>query len=225
MRVLFIIAIAVLLIGLAAAAPGRDAVARGKKLFLDTQDLEYPSCAHCHGLLPEDKELKEAEFLGPGHTLWGVAVREGWRNMNTFADAGEAAQYCAKTWQKRKRGLDAAPRADLIAFLKTFGPDAGTLPKRDVQRKPKLTRDFDGGDKAKGKALAARYCGNCHNDSDDAISFALKPRGKKTKLIVRKVRGYDAKNKFKPQKGTMAYYRTDRLSDRDLRHILAYAGK
>ena len=223
MRVLSILLVAII-VGWAAASPD-TAVARGKKLFHDTQDLEYPSCAQCHNLVPEGKELEEAEFLGPGHTLYGSAVRAGWRNQNTFDDVGAASQYCAKTWQKRKGGLKAAQRADLIAFLKTFAPESGTLEKRKVQRKPKLIKDLGGGDRVKGMALTRRYCGACHNDSDDAISFQIRPNKKKIKLIVRKLRGYDAKRKFKPQKGTMSYYRTDRLSDKDLRHILAYAGR
>ena len=211
-----------LLLAFAFADPSDSAVERGKKLFHDTQALEYPSCAQCHSLKPEKAELEKAKHLGPGATLYGSAVRQGWRNMTTYGDVGAASQLCAKRWQRRKKGLKAAQRADLIAFLKTASP-VGPLPKRKVQRRPKLLKDHGGGDAARGKALAARYCGGCHNESDDAISIPLPPKRKKKDLIARTVRGYDAKRKFKPK--TMSYYTTERLSDADLKHIIAYLGR
>jgi mono/diheme cytochrome c family protein len=212
-----------LLLVCCALALGADdaAVKRGKALFHDTQDLEYPSCAQCHSLLPEKEELKKSKHLGPGATLYGAVVRQGWRNMNTFKDVGEASQACAKNWQKRKRGLKAAQRADLIAFLEQYAPEK-PLPKRKVVR-PKLPKSLDGGDKSKGKALAERYCIGCHNDSDESISFPFRA-GRKTKAaIVRAVRGYDSKRKFKPK--TMSYYTTERLSDAQMLDIAAYLGR
>jgi len=207
------------------AAPDPALVERGRKLFFDTQGLEYASCAHCHSLIPEAEEAEKAKHLGPGGTLWGSAVREGWRNLNTYENVGEALQPCARWWQKRKRGFEASDVEALVAFLKTEGPDEGALPKREVERRPKLLEDFGGGDAAKGKKLAVRYCNGCHNEADDAISFELRPGKKRTYQIARKVRGYDAKRKFKPKKHSMSYYTTDRLSDEDLRHILAYLGR
>ncbi len=209
-------------VGISLAVAGPDTPeARGKRLFLDTQGLEYPSCAQCHSLRPAEEESKKAKYLGPGATLFGSAARAGWRNMNTYADVGEASQTCAKKWQRRKQGFKAAQRADLVAFLKTY-PGKGPLPKRKV-RQPKLLKDFTGGDAKKGKALAARYCGGCHNKRDDSISIPLPPQRKKKALIARAVRGYDAKRKFKPQ--TMSYYTIERLSDADLKHIIAYLGR
>ncbi len=124
----FLLAALAALAGAEPSAEEGEAVKRGEKLFNDTQGLMFPSCAHCHNLVPPGKEAKEAKHLGPGVTLWGAAVREGWRNMNTFADVGEASQKCAKSYQGRKGGLKAAQRKDLIAFLKTKGPEEGTLP-------------------------------------------------------------------------------------------------
>lgn len=220
-------AIAVLvLLGWAGADPNAegDAAARGKKVFHDTQDLQYPSCAHCHNVVPEAEEAGKAAHLPPGGTLWGAAVREGWRNMNTFADVGEASQYCAKTWQQRRGGLRAEALADLVAYLRTIAPE-GPLPKRKVEKKPKLLEDLDGGDAEQGEALAARHCTGCHNDKDDALSFPFQPARKEKNLVARKVRGYDEKNQFKPQGGTMSYYTTDRLPDEALRHIVAWLGR
>lgn len=223
---LIALAFACLTLGLASAQSDSadNPVERGRKLFLDTQELAYPACAHCHNTMPEKDELKKAKQLGPGVTLDGAATRAGWRNRDSFKNVGEALQYCAKTWQERPGGFKAAPLADLVAYLNTLG-DGKPLPKRKVQRKPKLLSDLAGGDAEKGKALTARFCGGCHNAEDDAISFPLKPGRKRSELIARKVRGYDAKSKFKPQGGTMSYYTTDRLADADLRHIIAYLGR
>jgi mono/diheme cytochrome c family protein len=223
MRFLPIVAVIAFLTALLAAAD-EATVARGKGIFHDTQQLEYPSCAQCHSLASEKEEASNAEHLGPGATLYGAAVREGWRNMNTFKDVGEASQRCAKWWQKRKGGLKPSERVGLVAFLKKHSPK-GPLPKRKVERQPKLLKNLDGGDAAKGKRLAARYCHGCHGEADDVLAVELKPNKKKKLLIARKVRGYNSKNQFKPQAGSMSYYTTDRLSDADLRHILAHLGK
>ncbi len=206
-----------------AFADSGDAVARGENLFRDRQEGLYPSCADCHSLLPEEKEA-EAEPRGPGATLYGAAVREGWRNMNTFKDVGEASQKCAKAWQKRKSGLDAAQRGDLLAFLRTHAPE-GTLPKREVQRQPKLAKDLSGGDAESGKRLAAIHCIACHNEAEDAISFPFEPGKRKRDQVARKVRGYDAKGAFKPEEGSMSYFTNDRLTDEELKSILAYVAK
>ena len=223
MRCLPILTVTALLAAWLAAAD-ESAVARGKEIFHDTQQLEYPSCALCHSLVSETEEAGKAAHLGPGGTLYGAAVREGWRNMNTYADVGEASQRCAKWWQKRKGGLKSGQRADLLAFLKKHAPK-GPLPKRKVERQPKLPKSFDGGDAAKGAKLASRYCHGCHDKADDALAVELKPNRKKKALIARKVRGYNSKNQFKPQAGSMSYYTTDRLSNADLNHIIAHLGK
>lgn len=199
------------------------AVARGKKIFERRAEEEYPSCADCHGVLPPEKEAKEAKHFGPAETLYGSARRAGWRNSDTkYKDIGEAYKYCAKTWQKLKKGYKAAEHADLVAYLKSIGGDKA-LPMRKVERKPKLMSDIEGGDAKNGLKLTARYCGQCHHN--DSISFPLKANKKKNDLILRKVRGYDAKRRFKPTRGTMAYYPTTRLSDKELRDIIAHLGK
>ncbi len=200
-----------------------DAAKRGERLFRDRQEGLYPACADCHSLLPEEQEAK-AEQRGPGATLYGAAVREGWRNMNTFSDVGEASQKCAKAWQKRKGGLDAGQRSDLLAFLRAHAPE-GTLPKREVQRQPKLGKDLAGGDAEAGERLAATWCVACHNGAEDALSFAFEPGKRKRDQVARKVRGYDAKGAFKPEEGSMSYFTNDRLSDEEMKHILAYVAK
>lgn len=221
-RVLGLVACA-LAYGLAFADSDGPA-ARGEKLFRDRQEGLYPSCADCHSLLPEEEESK-AEHRGPGATLHGAAVREGWRNMNTFKDVGEASQKCAKAWQKREGGLDAAQRGDLVAFLRTQTPPKVTLPKRDVQRQPKLAKDLSGGDAETGRRLVATFCVACHNEAEDALSFPFEPNKRKRDQVARKVRGYDAKGAFKPEEGSMSYFTNDRLTDEDLKHILAYVAK
>jgi len=206
-----------------AFADSGDAVTRGEKVFRDRQDGLYPSCADCHSLLPEEQEAK-AEHRGPGATLYGAAVREGWRNMNTFRDVGEASQKCAKAWQKRKGGLDTGQAGDLGAFLRTHAPE-GPLPKREVQRQPKLGKDLSGGDAEAGKRLAATWCVACHHEAEDALSFAFEPGKRKRDQVARKIRGYDSKGAFKPEEGSMSYFTNDRLPDDVLKHILAYVAK
>jgi len=222
MRALAGLALGYLVIGLA-LADGDDPVARGEKLFHDRQEGLYPSCADCHSLLPEEQEEK-AEQRGPGATLYGAAVRQGWRNMNTYKDVGDASQKCAKDWQKRQGGLSTAQRSDLVAFLGKHVPE-GALPKREVERKPKLLKDLSGGSPEEGKRLAVIWCMHCHNEAEDALSFPFEPNKRKLDQVARKVRGYNAKNAFKPEEGSMSYFTTDRLPDDALKHILAYVAK
>jgi len=221
------VAAPLLVVGLAVAADTvePEPVKRGRALFADTGELTYASCAHCHGLAAEGGERK-SKVRKQAHTLFGAVLREGWRNRNNYADVGAASQYCAKTFQERRKGLTVSQRKDLIAFLATQVPkDKTKLPKREVKR-AKMHKDFtkyEGGDAVKGKGLFERSCVECHNDRDDSISMILKPGKKTKKLIVRKVRGYDAKRRFKPS--TMGYFTAASLSDDELRHVLAYLGR
>lgn len=218
----------ILAVGLVAAAPdpAAEAVKRGRNLFRDTQDVMYPSCGHCHNTVPEAEEAGDSDLhLGPATTLYGAAIREGWRNRSTYGDVGEALQYCAKTWQERPGGFGAAQVKDLVAYLRTIAPKQDSLPRRKVEKKPKFLRTLGGGDATLGGKIALRFCGGCHNGGRDALSYDFKPGRKRADLIARKVRGYDAKGKFKPQEGTMSYYTTNRLSDEELRHILAWLAR
>ncbi|MHC4933363.1 MAG: c-type cytochrome, partial [Planctomycetota bacterium] len=178
------------LLGLAMARPDETMgpAERGKALFHDTKELEYPSCAMCHNLVPEAEERKKAAHLPPGVTLYGSVVREGWRNRKTYADVGEASQTCAKLWQKRKKGLKVGERADLVAFLKTHAPE-GTLPMRKVQRTPKPLKSLDAGDAEKGKKLTGLHCGGCHGPKVDDLSSELRRNRLKKGVVARKVRG------------------------------------
>ncbi len=235
MRSLVLVVLTLLLLLYGAALDGatfaapdsaRATVERGRVVFADTQEGLSPSCANCHSLLEPAQELKKAKFLGPGASLWGAALRAGWRNVKIYKDVGEAAQFCARKYQERKKGLSLKQRTDLTAYLKTMVPKskkAGSLPARKVQKKPKLLKEYAKGDKTKGSKLYSRYCAGCHNDADDAVSFAIKLGKKKRAQIARRVRGYTAKRKFKP--GAMSYYPTDRLSDAQLADILAYLGR
>ena len=91
--------------------------------------------------------------------------------------------------------------------------------------KPKKLKKLEGGDAKKGLVLVEKKCGGCHSTAEDAFSFDLNKRKRRVDQIARKVRGYDEKGKFKPQKGQMSFYTEQRLTDDELRHILAAIGK
>ncbi len=204
------------------AAAGDDALSRGRRIYADTQDFEYPSCAHCHATVAPEQAQRLAQ-RGPGGTLYGSARREGWRNRKSYKEIGTALQYCAKTWQRRKKGIRGDDLKALVAYLETLGPGEGKLPARKVKR-PKALKDYEGGDAAKGKPLVV-WCSGCHGDADDSLSFELIPGKKRKDVLARKLRGYDTKRRFKPEQGTMSYYTQDRLSDEEARDIIAYLGR
>jgi len=205
--------------------PEDPAWRRGKELFQDTQDRFYPSCASCHRLVPAGEEADAPGHLGPGPTLFGSALRAGWRNRTNYANVAEASVPCAKSWQERKRGLTDGQKSDLLVFLKHYVPEGvATLPARKVERKPPLLEDLAGGDAERGAQIVARYCAGCHQPGEDALSFELEPGRKRADLIARKVRGYDAHGRFKPD-GSMSYFTTGRLSDDRLRDVIAHLGR
>jgi len=219
-------------IGTQALAQGAGNAAEGKKLFVDSgEDLDYPSCAHCHATVSAAEELAKTGHIKPAFPVFNSAHRGAWKNKKAgkVATAGDAGNFCVKAFQKRKK-FKADKLAHVNAYLATLSPST-TIKPRKINYKPKLPESLDGGDAIKGQKAVQIYCGACHGASDDHLQFELRP-GKKAKLkIAMKVRGWVRSSKaesgrvFNPAKGQMSFFAKDRLSDETLLDILAYLGK
>jgi len=223
--VLFVFAVCVGLVG----AQGAGDAAAGKKIFTDSgEDLDYPSCAHCHATVDASKELEMTGHVRPAYPVFNTAGRGAWKNKPAGkgpASAGDAGNICVRAFQKRKK-LPASDVADLNAFLATVSP--GEAEPRKIQYAPALPESLDGGNADEGRKKVEAYCGGCHGASDDHLQFELKP-GRKPKLkVAMKVRGWvekDGKRKFQANNGMMSFFAKDRLPDEDLLDILAYVGR
>jgi mono/diheme cytochrome c family protein len=210
-------------------------VEKGKKLFYDTGDLEYPSCGHCHATVPVEEELKKNGKISIAFPVYNSAHRGSYKNSHKKEDgkgpatSADAGNICVVAFQNRKK-LPAADIAALNAFIASVSPDKDVKP-RDIKYAPPVLESFEGGDAEAGKKNVAIYCSTCHGPTDDHLQFELKPGKAPKKKIAMKVRGYikDAKRKsgmrFKPNAGQMSFFATNRLSDKDLLDIIAYLGK
>ena len=205
----------------------------GKKIFHDSgDDLEYPSCAHCHAVVSASEELAKTDHIRPAFPVYNTSQRGGWKNKPPSRkgpkSAGDAGNICVRAFQKRKK-LPASDVADLNAFLASVSP--GAAKPRKIKYAPKLPASLDGGDAAAGKKNVEAYCGGCHGKSDDHLQFELRKGRLKKRRVAMKVRGWikDRKKKdgirFKANNGMMSFFAKDRLPDKDLLHILAYIGK
>ena len=225
---LLLFPILLLIAGLVGAQGAGDA-ARGRKLFVDQGDFDYPSCAHCHATVSVDQEIKKTGHVSIAFPVWNSHYRGAWKNIP--ADKGpkssaEAGNFCVKAFQKR----EALPRqdlADLDAYIKTLSPDQNVKPRK-IGYAPKLPENLDAGDPEAGKKKLLVYCDACHGKSDEHFQFELKPGKYKKLKIAMKVRGWvtrKGKPVFKPNAGQMSFWARNRLSDKDLLDIIAYLRK
>ncbi|MFQ5843416.1 MAG: c-type cytochrome [Planctomycetota bacterium] len=221
--VLGLVVLAVL--GLAAIAADDDAVARGRRIFFDSgEDLEWPSCAHCHATVAVEEEAQETGHIRPAYPVFNTAHRGAWKNKPAGKGpktAGDAGNICVRAFQKRKP-LPPAQLADLNAFLESVSPSTDVQPRK-IRYKPPLPEELDGGDAEEGPGRISLYCAGCHGDTSDHIMFKLEPKKKWKKLrVARKVRGYTRAGKWKANNGMMSFFARGRLPDADLKDILAY---
>ncbi|MEE8107436.1 MAG: c-type cytochrome [Planctomycetota bacterium] len=223
----------VLFVGLAASlAFAAGDVEKGRAIFTGTgEDLEYPSCAHCHATVSAETELKATKALRPAYPIFNTSHRGAWKNKKPgkLKTAGDAGNICVKAFQKREKSLTPAELENLNAFFATVSPGTDVKPRK-IKYAPKIPESLDGGNKDKGKTLVAQMCSVCHGPSDDHIQSELKPGRRPKMKVAMKVRGWirdrkTKKLKFKADAGMMGFIAENRLSDAQLLDVLAYLGK
>lgn len=198
---------------------GDDPKAKGEKLFHAAStggEGNKMTCFHCHaksderdGLLLKDGHTRAANTLynaGQRPKFWGG-----------FAPtAGKAASICQKQYMLGS-GLTAEQEEQLQAFVDAISPDSApvldyTTTYRSMEA---LLRDPTGGDAAKGKKLADRFCMTCHLDGRVGPVWA--PGLYEPDWVVRRVRRLEGHSNKQMPNWTIA-----RLPDSDLRDIVTY---
>ena len=198
---------------------GDDAKARGEKLF-HSEKAGGPgnkmTCFHCHAKSDErDGVLLKDDHVRAANTLFDAGQRPQF--WNGFAKTvGKAATICQKQFMLGD-GLTSEQESDLTAFVDAISPDsAPELDYRTNYRSMEESlRDPTGGDPAKGKKLADRYCMTCHLDGRVGPVWA--PGLYEPDWVVRRVRRLEGHQNKQMPAWTIA-----RLPDSDLRDIVTY---
>lgn len=198
---------------------GSDPKALGEKLFhapTTGGEGNKMTCFHCHAKSDEKAGLQ----LKDGHVRAANTVfNSGKRGKfwGGFAStAAKAASICQKQYMLGS-GLSAEQEEQLQAFIDAISPESSpaldfTTTYRSMET---LLRDPTGGDAAKGKKLADKYCMTCHLDGRVGPVWA--PGLYEPDWVVRRVRrGEGHSNKQMPN------WTTARLPDNDLRDIVTY---
>ena len=198
---------------------GDDAKAKGEKLFHSPSaggEGNKMTCFHCHakqderdGLLLKDGHVRAANTMynaGQRPKFWGGFA----------ATAGKAANICQKQYMLGS-GLSAEQEEQLQAFIDAISPDGApvldyTTTYRSMET---LLRDPTGGDAAKGKKLADKFCMTCHLDGRVGPVWA--PGLYEPDWVVRRVRRLEGHQNKQMPNWTIA-----RLPDSDLRDIVTY---
>ena len=196
-----------------------DAKSRGEKLFHSAEAGgagNRMTCFHCHAKSDE----REGLLLKDGHVRAASTIFDSGQRpqfFNGFAtDPGKAANICQKQFMLGS-GLTKEQEEDLIAFVDAVSPDsAPEIDYRTNYRSMEASlRDPMGGDIAKGKKLADRYCMTCHLDGRVGPVWA--PGLYDPEWIVRRVRRLEGHHNRQ-----MPNFTIQRLPDTDLRDIVTY---
>lgn len=211
--------------------------AEGRRLFhaptLGTNGL---SCAHCHADF--DEERQDDGLIRAGHSLYNAAARETWwgkdpKRPNAYRQIASAAVVCLEHYQRSATRLSAQQTMDLQAYLEaiTHRPERAPL---SVFPAGDLSGAYEGhgdGNRLDGQPLFMAACHACHPNGGAGIGPAI-PRDRDPAFYARKVREGDGlgavltgidPDAYDPAAGLfMPFFGADRLSQRQLRDIIAY---
>ena len=198
---------------------GDDAKARGEKLFHSPAtggEGNKMTCFHCHAKQDErDGLLLKDDHVRAANTMYNAGQRP--KFFGGFAaTASKAANICQKQFMLGA-GLTSEQEEQLQAFIDAISPDSApaldyTTTYRSMDT---LLRDPTGGNAAKGKKLADKFCMTCHLDGRVGPVWA--PGLYEPDWVVRRVRRLEGHQNKQMPNWTIA-----RLPDSDLRDIVTY---
>ena len=194
------------------------------------------ACINCHANFDEEKS--DDGKLRAGHPLINSAKRQTWWGQdpevdNMYPDIAHAAVVCVEMFMLNPDKLTAQQLLDLQSHLHniTRQPIKAPLPLSPAVDKTGEYGGFDGGDKIIGRNLFFAACHTCHPNGNAGIAPAL-PRDKDPAFYARKVRegnglgaeiaGLDPDAYDEAEGEFMPFFGVDRLTQRQLQHIIAY---
>lgn len=209
-------------------ACGSDALSpealRGEQLYLKKHaDGNAFACVQCHAL----SEPAEDGLRRPGHPIGNAAYRTSFKNgqLKTLL---EAVNTCRVEWLGTTPWTKDTPEwHDLEAFLQAKATDRSPPALTFEIVAPPAT--LGGGDIATGKALFHQTCVLCHGQNAAGGLPGGAPKLSGTGLVageiakrVRTSGGNLSKVYAGVTGGSMPFWSKDRLSDDELRHLIAY---
>ncbi len=165
-------------------------------------------CASCHAAtVAEDG----GDPLRAAHPLEGAAYRGTWWNGRITTDAGDASDYCLRTFlDPNTEGFTAPERKALVLFMQSLGSERGVGPLL-LLRRDAGDVDLRGAEPSRGGDLYRRACVSCH-PGDGAVAAAL--IGKLSPLQVAEI--------VRKGTGRMPFFQVDRLTGGQVGDIASY---
>ena len=234
--------LAVLLSGTAAVhtlaqTPMKGTGRTGRHLFysaaLSTNGL---SCADCHADFDESKR-SDGRFRA-AHSLYNGARRETWwgrdpSGSDPLPDIATAAVVCVEHYMRNPRKLTAQQLLNLQTYLLSITPIRMSTPQAVAPAADRTGEylGFEDGDRYRGRELFYAACHTCHPNGNAGIAPAI-PRGRDPSFYARKIREGDGlgsvlsgidPNAYDKESGQfMPFFGADRLSDQQIRDLIAY---
>ncbi len=210
----------------------------GRRLFhspaLSSNGL---ACINCHADF--DEERSPDGLIRSGHSLYNAARRDNWwgkdsEDIDAYPDISTAAIVCVVRYQRNTaKKLTAQQMLNLQAYLESITRRPTTVPLAITPGADK-TREyvgFGGGNRHKGRDLFYAACHTCHPNGNAGIGPTL-PRHKDPAFYAQKIREGDGlgavlagidPNAYDEKSGQfMPFFGADRLSNEQIRHIIAY---
>lgn len=195
------------------------------------------ACINCHADFDEvrrdDGLIRAAHPLynaGRRETFWGQEADSPYR----YSDISSAAVRCVEAFLLRPEKLTAQQSLSLQAYLRaiTRQPTRQPLAYTAAADLTGEYAGFGGGDKRRGRGLFFAACHVCHPNGNAGLAPAPIPRDREPVFYARKVRegnGLGAvysglePDAYDRHGGLfMPFYGADRLSNQDIRDIIAY---
>jgi mono/diheme cytochrome c family protein len=210
----------------------------GRRLFhspiISTNGL---SCSHCHADFNE--ETRSDGLIRAAHSLYNSMYRETWWGKDPEADDAyatidEAAVVCVLHYMRNKDQLTAQQQLDLRAYLKSIARRALHTPLAIAPAADKTGeyKNFGGGNRLSGKEVFYAACHSCHPNGNAGIALTALPRDKDPAYYARIIREGDGlgsvlsgvdPNAYSFKAGKfMPFFGADRLSNEQIRDIIAY---
>ena len=229
------LAVGMVILGLsfAIAKVERGRTLEGRKLFYDASlGTNGTSCAMCHADFDENRNPDG--LIRVGHPLYNAAYRYGFWGEETrdnYKTVAHGAAVCVEHYMQNPDKLDAQQLEDLNAYILEISPQMKIRPLFPAPAAARVYDGFEAGDRRIGRKLFYRACHVCHPNGGSGIGPALNPNlpaGAYAKKI-REGDGFAAvasgidPNAYNPKSGEfMPFFGIDRLSDPDVRDIIAY---
>jgi len=197
-------------LAVAAAAPGPDgppappgSAEHGREIFTTL------GCGSCHATTRQ-QEAKDG-LLRAGHPLEGAAWRGSWWNGRITTDAGDASEFCLRTFIDPNRpGFTAPERKALVLFMQALGSERGISPLV-LLRRDAGDVDLSSGDAGRGREVYERACTVCHEGGREAVLRLF------ADLSPAQVAGV-----IRQGSGAMPFFQIDRLTATQVADVAAW---